>query len=374
MMNLSTMTNFWVQSQQALMDESLATMRRMTRLPLLYHQARNVHPGVTPSEVVYEIERVRLLHYKAQGPVKYRTPLVFVYALINRPYILDLKQGKSVVEHFVRAGFDTYLIDWGVPTHADRHQTLDDYINGYMMDIFEFIRERNNVDQISTVGYCMGGTMSAMFTALHQKMVKNLILMAAGIDFSTREGLINLWGDAKYFDVDKFVDTLGNCPAEFLQASFLMLKPIGNLIEKPVSLFEKIEDENFVDDYMHMETWLNDNIPVPGEAYREFIKFLYQQNLLVRGQMPIGKHIVNLQHITCPVLNLMASKDDLVPAASSQPFTELIGSKDKKMIVFPAGHIGLAVGSKAQKELWPQVCDWLGERSDPARKGNGHTE
>lgn len=366
-MNLNAIGNGWLQAQQAVMEEGLATMRRMARLPFLYQQARNVRTGPTPSEVVYEIDRVKLLHYRNPGPVKYQTPLVFVYALVNRPYILDLKPGKSVINHFVQRGFDTYLIDWGVPTHADRHLTLDDYINGYLMDILEFIRERNDTAQSSLVGYCMGGTIATMFTALHQKMVKNLTLMAAGIDFSTREGLLNLWADAKYFDVDKFVDTLGNCPAELLQASFLLLHPMSTLFEKPISLFEKIDDEKFVDDYLHMETWINDNIPVPGEVYREFVKFLFQQNLLVRGQMPVGRHLVNLRHITCPVLNLMASKDDLVPASQSEPFCDLTGSNDKKTVVFPAGHIGLAVGSKAQKELWPMVCDWMAERSDPAR-------
>ncbi len=83
------------------------------------------------------------------------------------------------------------------------------------------------------LGYCMGGTMSAMFTALHPQAVKNLILLAAGIDFSTREGLLNLWTDSRYFDVDAFVETFGNCPAEYLQACFLMLKPVRNLVAKP---------------------------------------------------------------------------------------------------------------------------------------------
>lgn len=366
-MNAFAMTNYWLQAQKSLIDEGVANMRRMARLPFLWQKAQNVRPGVTPSEVVYEIERVRLLHYIPQGPIRHKTPVVFVYALVNRPYILDLKKGKSVIDHFVKAGFDTYLIDWGVPTHADRHQTLDDYVNGYLVDILEFIRERCGVKKASVIGYCMGGTLSSMFTALHQDMVENLILMATGINFHTNEGLINTWADPKYFDVDKFVDTLGNCPAEFLQASFLLLKPVGNLVEKPISLYEKVDDDNFVDDYLHMETWLNDNIPVPGEVYREFVKFLYQKNMLVRGDMPVGKHIVNLKSITCPVLNLMASKDDLVPAAMSQPFTDLVGSKDRKTIIFPAGHIGLAVGGKAQKELWPQVCEWLGERSEPIK-------
>ena len=211
----------------------------------------------------------------------------------------------------------------------------------------------------------MGGTMSAMFTSLHQKFVRNLMLLAAGIDFSTRDGLLNLWSDPNIFDVDRFVEAFGNAPAAFLQTSFLMLKPVENLIAKPINFFERLEDEKYVEDFFAMETWLNDNIPVPGEVFRQFVKYLYQQNRLVKGTMPVGKHIINLKNITCPVLNLMAQKDDLVPCAQSAPFNDLVGSSDRKTIQFPAGHIGLAVGSRAQTELWPAAVEWLGERSEP---------
>jgi polyhydroxyalkanoate synthase len=155
----------------------------------------------------------------------------------------------------------------------------------------------------------------------------------------------------------------GNCPAEFLQASFLLLKPVQNLIEKPIHFFEKADDPEAIDDFLTMETWLNDNIPVAGEVYREFVKYLYQENLLVQNKMPVGKHTVNLKKITCPVLNIMAKSDDLVPCAQSLPFNDLISSTDRKSIVIPAGHIGLAIGGKAQREVWPHACNWLAERS-----------
>jgi polyhydroxyalkanoate synthase len=209
----------------------------------------------------------------------------------------------------------------------------------------------------------MGGTMSAMFTALHQRLVKNLILMAAGIDFSSRDSLLQLWTDQNVFDVDKFVEAFGNAPPEFLQGSFLMLKPVQNLFEKPIGFYERLDDDDYLDDFFAMESWLNDNIPVPGEVFRQFVKYLYQQNRLVKGTMPVGHHTVNLKQITCPILNLMAKKDDLVPCSQSAPFNDLVGSTDRKTLQFPAGHIGLAVGSKAQVELWPQAVEWLAERS-----------
>ena len=344
--------------------EAAENVKRMARVPFLWQRSQRVKKGASPSEVVYEEDRLKLLHYVSDTPPAYKTPLVFVFALVNRPYILDLKPGKSVVEHFVKAGFDTYLIDWGVPVDADRHLTLDDYINGYMPNVMEYVRERTGAPQVNVLGYCMGGTMSAMFTALHQKLVKNLILMAAGIDFGSRDSLLQLWTDQSVFDVDKFVEAFGNAPPEFLQGSFMMLKPVQNLLEKPIGFYERLDDDDYLDDFFAMESWLNDNIPVPGEVFRQFVKYLYQQNRLVKGTMPVGRHTVNLKQITCPILNLMAKRDDLVPCSQSAPFNDLVGSTDRKTLQFPAGHIGLAVGTKAQIELWPQAVEWLAERSE----------
>jgi len=210
----------------------------------------------------------------------------------------------------------------------------------------------------------MGGTLSAMFTALHPQRVKNLVLLAAPIDFGTQDSLLNVWSREENFDVDKFIDAFGNCPPEFLQAGFLMLRPVGNLLEKPINFYEHMHEEKFLEDFLTTESWLNDNIPVPGEVYRQFIKYLYQKNLLTQNRLPVGKRIVNLQKITCPVLNIMAGQDDLVPCSQGTPFTDLVGSKDRKTILLQgSGHIGLAIGGRAQKEVWPQACEWLAARS-----------
>jgi len=354
----------WWELQSSLIEEGFRNLRRLSRLPKLWQQAQALTKGFSPSETVYRENQIRLLHYLSDHPRQYGTPLIFIFALVNRSYILDLKRGKSVVQHFLKRGFDVYLLDWGVPTDADRFRTLEDYVEGYLLHAVDHVRESTGFDKVTLLGYCMGGTMSSMFTALHPERIANLILLAAGIDFATREGLLNLWTDKRYFDVDKFVDVFGNCPAEFLQASFQLLKPVQNLIQKPINFIERLDDPKFVEDFLAMEMWLNDNIPVPGEVYRRFVKELYQQNLLTQGRFRLGSRPVNLENVTCPVLNLMAKNDDLVPPSQSLPFNDLVGSKDRKAIVFPAGHIGMAVGSKAQRDLWPRVCDWLAERSE----------
>jgi polyhydroxyalkanoate synthase len=352
------------QWQRAILEETTALTGRMLNLPTLWERSQKIRKGISPSEVVYEEDRLKLLHYISTQKPRFATPLVFVYALVNRPYILDLKKGRSVVANFVEAGFDTYLLDWGIPTSADRHLTLDDYLNGYLANVLDFLRERTGADQANILGYCMGGTMSAMFTALHPRRIQNLILLAAPIDFAGNESLLSVWSRAENFDVDKFVDAFGNCPAEFLQATFLLMRPVGNLIEKPIRFYEHLHEEKFIEDFLTTETWLQDNIPVPGEVYREFVKYLYQKNLLMQNRMPVGKRIVDLQSIQCPILNITAEKDDLVPSSQSTPFNDRVGSKDRQRLSLKdSGHIGLAIGGRAQKEIWPAACAWLSERA-----------
>lgn len=320
--------------------------------------------GTTPREVVFTENKLRLLHYIPVAEKTFPVPLIMIFALVNRPYILDLQPGKSVVEVLLKGGIDVYLIDWGIPGDEDKHLNLDFYINRYIRNVVDKVKKISGSDKVSILGYCMGGTMSAMYTSLYPKDVKNLIVMTTGIDFkASSSGLLNLWGDKSYFNVDKLVDAYGNVPAEYLQSVFLFMKPIENLVTKYVNFYERLDDEKLLENFLAMEKWLNDNIPVSGEVFREFIKYGYQENLLVQNKLKIKGKVVNLRKIECPVLNLIAEKDHLVPPATSIILENLISSKDKETIVFPTGHIGLSVSSKSLKELWPRVAKWLAERS-----------
>ena len=337
---------------------------RMAAMPRVMEIAKSVKVGATPHEVTYREDRLRVLRYQSDVEKQYRTPLLVTFALVNRPYILDLLPHKSVIRHFLNRGFDVYLVDWGVPKASDRHLTLHDYVEGYLHNVVNHVRERTGEDRISLLGYCMGGTMSAMYTSLHQELIRNFILMAAPIDWSQRDSLLSVWTDEKNFDVDKVIDTFGNAPPGWLQGSFAMLKPVTNMIEKYIGFYDRMTDEKFLEEFFAMETWANDNIPVAGETFRQFVKDLYQKNLLAKGEFRLGDKRIDLANITCPILNLTATKDHLVPCGQSLPFNDLVGSQDRKTINFPAGHIGLAVGSKAQRDLWPKACDWLAERSE----------
>jgi len=208
-----------------------------------------------------------------------------------------------------------------------------------------------------------GGTLATLFTALHPHAVETLTLLATPIDFGGRESLLNVWADREHFDVDAFVDAHGNCPAWFLQACFLGTKPVQNVVEKNLAFLENLDEPRFLASFFAMERWINDNIPVAGETFREFVKKLYQANELVRGEFHLGEQRVDLGRIACPVLLLTATNDHLVPPPSTEGIRPRLGSRDVRSLTVDAGHVGLVVGGKAHAALWPAATSWLAERS-----------
>jgi polyhydroxyalkanoate synthase len=327
--------------------------------------ARDTRVGTTPCDLVLAEGPRKVLRYRRQYAARHAEPVLFCYALVNRPYILDLQPGKSVVEHYLNRGFDVYLIDWGVPLDTDRDLSLEHYVCDFLKHAVEVVLGARGEKTLHLVGYCMGGTMSAIFAALYPELVKSLTLLASPIDFAGRESLLNVWTDRRYFDVDELVDVHGNCPAELLQAGFLYTKPVQNLIEKHLSFLEHLDDPKFIANYYAVEHWVNDNIPVAGEAFREFVKKLYQGNQLVRGTMWVGDELVDLGRIQCPLLLLTAKSDHLVPPSSTEGITAHVSSHDVTSMMIDAGHVGLAVSSKAHKTFWPDATQWLAERSTP---------
>jgi polyhydroxyalkanoate synthase len=357
--------NMALAQQKALYDATLKMWSRLFVVPKAIEWSRDVAVGTTPHEVVYEEDNLRLLRYRRETLPTYAEPVLFCYALVNRPYILDLQPDRSVIRQFLDRGFEVYLIDWGEASAADRSMTLRDYIGGLIRNVADYVVARAPVPQFHLVGYCMGGTLSTIFTALNPEPVKTLSLMAAPLDFGVGgdQSLVTYWSNPEYFDVDALVDAFGNCPAAFLQHSFQLMKPVQNYVGKYLSFYDKMDDEKFVENYFAMEKWTSDNIPVAGETFREFVKRFYQGNDLVAGRYRLGDEPVDLRRITCPVLLLTATGDHLVPPVQTEGLLPHIGSTDTKAMRLGAGHIGLAVSSKAHKQFWPEATQWLADRS-----------
>jgi polyhydroxyalkanoate synthase len=322
-------------------------------------EMETIQVGLTPSEVVYEENKLELLHYEAQTEEQNEVPILIVYALINKPYILDLQPDRSVVRRLLEAGHDVYMIDWNEPSRLDQQLGLHDYINRYMDNCVDVVRERAGQDRINLLGYCMGGTMSSIYTALHTEKVNALGLMAAGLCFDGTGGVLEEWGSAEYYDPEDVVDTFGNVPAEFLDTGFALMDPVDNYVSKYITLYENLDSDAFVGNFARMERWLDEGIDLAGQAYVEFLEKIYQNNELYRNEFELNGERVDVGEIDVPVLQIIGEYDHLIPPDASKPFNEVVGSDDVTTIEYPTGHIGMSVSSSTHEEVWPEVCDWF---------------
>jgi polyhydroxyalkanoate synthase len=351
--------------QRALTTRTTEALDAAAVAPERFEEMRDVEVGGTPSEVIHEENKLELHRYEPLVPPEERhgTPILIVYALINRPYILDLQPDRSVVRRLLEAGFDVYLIDWGEPSRLDASLGLNDYVNRYLDNCVDAVRADAGVDSVHLLGYCMGGTMSVMYAALHPEKVRTLGLMAAGLCFAGEGGVLETWGAAEYYDPGKLAETFGNVPAEFLDVGFQLMDPVDNYVRKYVQLYENLGDDDFVENFARMEKWLADGIDVAGRAYREFLEGIYQENALYRNEFELDGERVDLDDVRMPVLNVAGEYDHLIPPAASRPFNDVVASDDTEYIEFSSGHIGLSVSGSAQTELWPRVADWYAARS-----------
>jgi polyhydroxyalkanoate synthase len=319
--------------------------------------------GQTPKEVVWTKNKAKLYRYVGERPPRHRTPILLVFALINRPYVFDLRPGHSFVEFLLGEGFDVYLLDWGVPGDEDRHITLDQYVGDYMRRAVRKVCRTSGVDALSIIGYCIGGTLTACYVSLFPDGIRNVVLLTAPIDFA-EAGRFGTWTDRRYYDVDKLVDTLGNVPGRVIDLGAKLLNPIVNTAGTYVRLWDRVVDDAYVEGWMAMNRWVNDNPPFAGAAFRQWIKAFYHENRLVKGRLTLCGRRVDLSQIKQPLLDVAAQRDAIAPMATTQPLAEMVSSTDKDFTVIPGGHVGIMAGRGAQKVLWPHVAGWLSTRSD----------
>lgn len=343
------------------LDEVLATQRKLSVALDTLRKMDDVDFGVTAKEEIYREDKVVVYRFKGERAPTAKVPILIVYALVNRPYMVDLQDDRSLVKNLLAHGEDVYLIDWGYPDGADRWLTLDDYINGYIARAVDAVARHRRVRKINVLGICQGGAFSLCFAAMHPERVQNLITMVTPVDFQTPDNMLSNW--VQKLDVDLFVNTLGNVPADLMNLCYLMLKPVRLNQQKYIGLVDILDNKVEMENFMRMEKWIFDSPDQAGEAFRQFLKDFYQGNKLIKGGLKIGDREVHLGNVTMPVLNVFAEQDHLVPPAASRVLADHVGTKDYTQIAFRGGHIGIYVSGRAQREVPAAIHDWLAART-----------
>ncbi len=345
---------------EALAGEAMRMQGKLGAALDTLRQVDDVEYGATAKQEVWRDGKVVLYRFIGDKAPTAEIPLLISYALVNRPYMVDLQADRSIVKGLLERGEDVYVIDWGYPDRSDRFLTLEDYIERFIGGAVDHLRRSFKLDAINLLGICQGGAFSLCYASLHPRKIRNLITMVTPVDFHTPDNMLSNWTQG--MDVDLFVDTLGNVPADLMNMCYLTLKPWRLFVQKYVGLVDILDDKKAVEDFLRMEKWIFDSPDQAGEAFRQFIKQFYQANGFVNGGIVIGEKEVHLGMVEMPVLNIFAEQDHLVPPDASRALKGLVGTDDYTELSFKGGHIGIYVSGRAQKEVPDTIHAWLAKR------------
>lgn len=310
--------------------------------------------GNTPKTILHQLDGVTLYRYDSNN---HSPPLLIVFALVNRPSILDLTADCSVIQNLLQAGHDVYLIDWGYPNAADEKLTLTDYVNHYLKSCVNFLIQNTSYAKINIMGICQGGVLALCYSCLYPQQINAIITAVTPIDFHTPDNILSQL--VRKVNIDNLVKFSGNIPGLWIQQMFLALNPFRLIGKKYFDFVEKLDDPLAIKRFLSIEKWLYDTPNLAAAAFSEFVKNFYQHNKLIKGEIVINKQQINLAHIKQPILNIIANNDQIIPPSASVVLAKYIGSKNYTCHNFNSGHIGIFISDKIQKQLCSTIGDWL---------------
>lgn len=345
---------------------ALGTLTRLPRATLEFANVILTTPdaaiGQTPRDVVWTHRGTTLYRYRSDRR-EHVVPMLLVFALINRPEIFDLRHENSFVEFLLSEGFDVFLVDWGVPDEEDADMGLGEFVCDELHWAVRETLRCSSSEELTLLGWCIGGTLCAMYCALHPEgPVRNAVLLTTPIDPSG--SLYTQWVGGEEFDVELITDSLQSIPGAGIDWANKLMKPVTNHLTTYRRLFQGILDgKDSRRAYQAMAKWVADTPPFPGRAYAEWITWMYKENRLVSGSLRLREQRVDLSAIEQNLLVVTAGADHIAPREGTLPLLSLVSSEDVTHLDRPGGHIGLMAGSKAKGEIWPELADWLRERS-----------
>ncbi len=309
--------------------------------------------------IAWQRGSTRLLDYRSdrECPARGARPLIVIPSLINRAYILDLSPQTSLMGWLASQGFDPFLVDWDRPGPAERGFGLTDYVSDRLIPCLEQVFERSGA-RPAILGYCMGGLL-ALALAQKRPEVTGLALLATPWDFHAGYGAQARLAATGLSSFGPLLDQLGVLPVDVIQAFFAALDPQG--VTRKFIDFAGIDPESSkARDFVALEDWLNDGVPLVAPVAQECLAGWYGQNTTATGRWLVDGEAVDPRRLAVPALCLVPAQDRIVPPASAEA---LAAALLRVEVLRPAvGHIGMIVSNAAPKRVWRPLGTWLEDR------------
>ncbi len=319
-------------------------------------------PIETPSRVVYSLPAATLLSYgppRTGGPV-----LLIVPAPIKRAYIWDLAPGASTVQICLRNGIQVYLIRWEQAPPGERDLGLAHYAERVILASLAAVEAEVGLRRVFLAGHSLGGTFAAIFSSLHPERVQGVILLGAPLHFGRDIGHFGPWV-AVSPRAGFITDLLGDVPGSFLSAAGVLASPASFVTSRWQDRLKSLSDATALRTHLRVERWTLDEMELPRKLFEEVMEWLYRENRFMRGTLAFNGKRASPGRVNAPVLSVVDPKSLIVPPESVLPFHRAISNVEQKLIPYPGDvgvalqHVGMLIGRKAHRILWPQILKWL---------------
>ncbi|TVP61345.1 MAG: alpha/beta fold hydrolase [Halomonadaceae bacterium] len=345
-----------------------------------------VQADQTPYEVIHNDGIVRLRYYPplkeshiALGdqtiPVAAETlpvPLVLVAPLAVNMTIYDLFPNRSLVRYLRARGFQLYLVDWGKPGWEENHFDISSYYADYLPELLSRVRDHSGHEEVSLHGWSFGALFSYCAAAVDSKHIRNLALIGAPCDYHAN-GLIGKQYQIISHTLGWLEQRLGwkvhhtrrrfwRSPGWANALMFKVTTPLSSL-QNYLDLIRNLHSEEYITNHATQGAFLNEMVAYPGGVIQDTVQYLWVENCTARGALPGAHKSTDLSSVQANTLLVYGDNDPIVTAECSLPLLDHLSSTDKTALKVPGGHMGILAGSKAPEHIWPQVADWLAERS-----------
>jgi polyhydroxyalkanoate synthase subunit PhaC len=349
---------------EALLELSRRGRMKLERLHEVLTSPGHFGTGATASTVVYRENKLRLLRLldETGRPREGRPPVLFIPAPVSRYFILDLLPGRSFAGHVAAEGFDVYIADFGTPSREDRFADLEYYVEGLVRRCVRTISALTGEHAIGVVGYCLGGTLALLYSALHPETVRRLVLLTTSVDGDVEGGIP--WVAHRMGLAGESYDNPRLVPAAEVKSWFEMLAPGSNSTLGRVSdLWDRLDDApERLREVRTMASWVDDVVPAPGRLLAELYRKLGPgTNGLMRRTVSVGEQAVDLAAVRMPVLSVSAERDTIAPAAGVDAVQSIVPHAE--ILRLPGGHVGIVAGRSAAA-LWKRTVEFLSVAED----------
>lgn len=346
--------------KEAQLKEALAQEARSRASSLLSGLLRYAETpyqrNVTEPPTIWRKGNARLLDYgviTASKQAETRPVVLFIPSLINRYYILDLEEERSMLRFLAAQNLYPLVLDWGQPGATEAGYDCEAYIEKILLPAIDFIATGQ---QIALAGYCMGGVLSVAAARLRPKNIAGLALLATPWDFHCKEFSPFILDPAWQSVLNSLLDQPRQLPADVVQSLFYLTDPW--VFEQKFRRFADLQsDSRAAKDFIALEHWVNDGVPMTSGVARDCLLGWAQNNVLAKNEWKLSGKRIDPNKIDMPAFIAIPRNDHVVPHACAM---SLATAMPHATLTHPgSGHVGMIVGSHARRELWQPFADWV---------------